>query len=386
MRIFSSFISFIMLFFIIQLSAQKTAPIIISTQNTALVYTLDAKNQLSQLYFGQSMKNTSDYALKKPNNLPALVTKGTGAVREPSFGVLHADNNPSLELQYIKHTTKSEGNVQTTEIQLKDPQYDFYVSLNFKAYQNENVIEQWAEIRHQEKKAVVLEHYASAFLQLNAQNYYLTHFFGDWANEMRMEESLLPEGIHSIESKLGTRATNFDLPSFMLSLDKPAAEESGNVLAGTLAWSGNFKLGFENIRHSEDFGHLLQVLPGINNYASDYVLAPNTTFTTPSFIYTYSYTGKGQASRNLHQWATQYGIYKGTENKSTLLNNWEATYFKFDEQKLTSLLGDAQNLGVDVFLLDDGWFGNKYPRNNDNAGLGDWEANRKSCQTDCLFS
>ncbi|MDE5429958.1 alpha-galactosidase [Elizabethkingia meningoseptica] len=366
-----------MLFFIIQLSAQKTAPIIISTQNTALVYTLDAKNQLSQLYFGQSMKNTSDYALKKPNNLPALVTEGTGAVREPSFGVLHADNNPSLELQYIKHTTKSEGNVQTTEIQLKDPQYDFYVSLNFKAYQNENVIEQWAEIRHQEKKAVVLEHYASAFLQLNAQNYYLTHFFGDWANEMRMEESLLPEGIHSIESKLGTRATNFDLPSFMLSLDKPAAEESGNVLAGTLAWSGNFKLGFENIRHSEDFGHLLQVLPGINNYASDYVLAPNTTFTTPSFIYTYSYTGKGQASRNLHQWATQYGIYKGTENKSTLLNNWEATYFKFDEQKLTSLLGDAQNLGVDVFLLDDGWFGNKYPRNNDNAGLGDWEANRK---------
>nr|WP_260255047.1 alpha-galactosidase [Elizabethkingia meningoseptica] len=377
MRIFSSFISFIMLFFIIQLSAQKTAPIIISTQNTALVYTLDAKNQLSQLYFGQSMKNTSDYALKKPNNLPALVTEGTGAVREPFFGVLHADNNPSLELQYIKHTTKSEGNVQTTEIQLKDPQYDFYVSLNFKAYQNENVIEQWAEIRHQEKKAVVLEHYASAFLQLNAQNYYLTHFFGDWANEMRMEESLLPEGIHSIESKLGTRATNFDLPSFMLSLDKPAAEESGNVLAGTLAWSGNFKLGFENIRHSEDFGHLLQVLPGINNYASDYVLAPNTTFTTPSFIYTYSYTGKGQASRNLHQWATQYGIYKGTENKSTLLNNWEATYFKFDEQKLTSLLGDAQNLGVDVFLLDDGWFGNKYPRNNDNAGLGDWEANRK---------
>ncbi|MEH7889792.1 alpha-galactosidase [Elizabethkingia meningoseptica] len=377
MRIFSSFISFIMLFFIIQLSAQKTAPIIISTQNTALVYTLDAKNQLSQLYFGQSMKNTSDYALKKPNNLPALVTEGTGAVREPSFGVLHADNNPSLELQYIKHTTKSEGNVQTTEIQLKDPQYDFYVSLNFKAYQNENVIEQWAEIRHQEKKAIVLKHYASAFLQLNAQNYYLTHFFGDWANEMRMEESLLPEGIHSIESKLGTRATNFDLPSFMLSLDKPAAEESGNVLAGTLAWSGNFKLGFENIRHSEDFGHLLQVLPGINNYASDYVLAPNTTFTTPSFIYTYSYTGKGQASRNLHQWATQYGIYKGTENKSTLLNNWEATYFKFDEQKLTSLLGDAQNLGVDVFLLDDGWFGNKYPRNNDNAGLGDWEANRK---------
>lgn len=195
-----------------------------------------------------------------------------------------------------------------------------------------------------------------------------------------MEETLLPEGIHHIESKLGTRATNFDLPSFMLSVDQPADEENGKVLAGTLAWSSNFKLSFENIKYSEDFGNLLQVLPGINNYASEYTLAPNTTFTTPSFIYTYSYSGKGQASRNLHQWATNYGIYKGKENKSTILNNWEATYFKFDEQKLTSLLGDAKNLGVDVFLLDDGWFGNKYPRNNDDAGLGDWEVNKKSFQ------
>ncbi|WP_260440426.1 alpha-galactosidase [Elizabethkingia anophelis] len=360
------------------MQAQDKAPIIlISTQNTALVYTTNAKKQLTQLYLGQSLTNISDYPLKKPNNLPAIITQGSGPVREPSLGVLHADNNPSLELQYINHNTKTEGNIQITQIQLKDPQYPFYVTLHFKAYKNENVIEQWTEIKHQEKKAVTLKHFTSAFLQLSSKNYYLTHFFGDWANEMHMEETLLPEGIHHIESKLGTRATNFDLPSFMLSVDQPADEENGKVLAGTLAWSGNFKLSFENIKYSEDFGNLLQVLPGINNYASEYTLAPNTTFTTPSFIYTYSYSGKGQASRNLHQWATNYGIYKGKENKSTLLNNWEATYFKFDEQKLTSLLGDAQNLGVDVFLLDDGWFGNKYPRNNDDAELGDWEVNKK---------
>ncbi len=378
MRTLCSFIISCMLLCFGKLQAQDKAPIIlISTQNTALVYTTNAKKQLTQLYLGQSLTNTSDYPLKKPNNLPAIITQGSGPVREPSLGVLHADNNPSLELQYINHNTKTEGNIQITQIQLKDPQYPFYVTLHFKAYKNENVIEQWTEIKHQEKKAVTLKHFTSAFLQLSSKNYYLTHFFGDWANEMRMEETLLPEGIHHIESKLGTRATNFDLPSFMLSVDQPADEENGKVLAGTLAWSSNFKLSFENIKYSEDFGNLLQVLPGINNYASEYTLAPNTTFTTPSFIYTYSYSGKGQASRNLHQWATNYGIYKGKENKSTLLNNWEATYFKFDEQKLTSLLGDAQNLGVDVFLLDDGWFGNKYPRNNDDAGLGDWEVNKK---------
>lgn len=378
MRTLCSFIISCMLLCFGKMQAQDKAPIIlISTQNTALVYTTNAKKQLTQLYLGQSLTNISDYPLKKPNNLPAIITQGSGPVREPSLGVLHADNNPSLELQYINHNTKTEGNIQITQIQLKDPQYPFYVTLHFKAYKNENVIEQWTEIKHQEKKAVTLKHFTSAFLQLSSKNYYLTHFFGDWANEMHMEETLLPEGIHHIESKLGTRATNFDLPSFMLSVDQPADEENGKVLAGTLAWSGNFKLSFENIKYSEDFGNLLQVLPGINNYASEYTLAPNTTFTTPSFIYTYSYSGKGQASRNLHQWATNYGIYKGKENKSTLLNNWEATYFKFDEQKLTSLLGDAQNLGVDVFLLDDGWFGNKYPRNNDDAGLGDWEVNKK---------
>ncbi|AZA84932.1 alpha-galactosidase [Chryseobacterium lactis] len=356
---------------------KKINPIIISTQSTALVYTTNAQNQLTQLYFGEALKSSTDYTLINPNAFPTIITQGTGPVHEPALGVLHADNNPSLDLQYTSHSTKTEGNIQFTEIQLKDPQYPFFVTLHFKAYKNENVIEQWSEIRHQEKKPVVLKHFSSAFLQLSAQNYYLTHFFGDHANEMHMQESILPEGIHHIESKLGARATNFDMPSFMLSIDQPANEEDGKVLAGTLAWSGNFNLDFENIRYSEDIGHLLQILPGINNYASDYTLNPDTSFITPSFIYTYSYSGKGQASRNLHQWAVNYGIYKGKENKSTLLNNWEATFFDFDEQKLTALLSEAQNLGVNIFLLDDGWFGNKYPRNDDKAGLGDWEVNRK---------
>src|SRR5690606_23176021 len=84
-----------------------------------------------------------------------------------------------------------------------------------------------------------------------------------------------------------------------------------------------------------------------------------------------------QASRNLHKWALDYGIYKGREKRTTLLNNWEATYFDFDEKKLDHMFGDAKKLGVDLFLLDDGWFGNKYPRNNDHTSLGDWEPNKE---------
>ena len=118
------------------------------------------------------------------------------------------------------------------------------------------------------------------------------------------------------------------------------------------------------------------MLPGINPYASEYTLPANQAFVTPEFIFTYSAAGKGQATRNLHRWARRYGILDGTQPRLTLLNNWETTLTSFTESRLDSLMGDAAKLGVDLFLLDDGWFGNKYPRNNDKAGLGDWQPNR----------
>ena len=157
---------------------------------------------------------TSDYPLKAKTIYRLLLLRVQGQFVNLRLVYFIADNNPSLELQYINHNTKTEGNIQTTQIQLKDPQYPFYVTLHFKAYKNENVIEQWTEIKHQEKKAVTLKHFTSTFLQLSSKIITWHIFLGDWANEMRMEETLLPEGIHHIESKLGTRATNFDLHFF----------------------------------------------------------------------------------------------------------------------------------------------------------------------------
>lgn len=99
-------------------------------------------------------------------------------------------------------------------------------------------------------------------------------------------------------------------------------------------------------------------------------------FTTPEFIFTLSNSGTGQGSRNFHEWARNYGIKDGNGSRLTLLNNWENTAFNFNEEKLAALMKEAKHLGVDMFLLDDGWFGNKYPRKNDRAGLGDWEVTR----------
>ncbi|HJY22740.1 MAG TPA: alpha-galactosidase, partial [Hanamia sp.] len=141
--------------------------------------------------------------------------------------------------------------------------------------------------------------------------------------------------------------------------------------AGTLAWTGNYEYTFE-----VDQRNGLRVISGINPYASEYSLQSAETFTTPAFIFTYSSNGKGQASRNLHRWARNYGVLDGKAPRMTLLNNWEATHTNFNEERLVELFGEAKKLGVDLFLLDDGWFGNKFPRNDDKAGLGDWQEDK----------
>ncbi|MDE5710792.1 MAG: alpha-galactosidase, partial [Bacteroides sp.] len=152
-----------------------------------------------------------------------------------------------------------------------------------------------------------------------------------------------------------------------LDMDGKSRENEGEVLVGTLGWTGNFRFVFE-----VDNAGCLRVISGINPYASQYSLKPYDIFRTPDFYFTYSFDGKGEASRNFHNWARKYQVKDGDRPRMTLLNNWEATYFDFDEEKLIGLMDDAVTLGVDMFLLDDGWFGNKHPRSSDHQGLGDW--------------
>lgn len=339
----------------------------IETDNTALIYSVGANQKFYQLYLGEKLKSVDDYKLINPKN-EAYIPSGTDNLFEPAIRMLHNDGNPSLELLYSEDSATENGDVVTTTILLKDPKYPVEVKLNFSAFKKENIIKTWAEIKHQEKNSVTLTNYASSMLHMDADKYWLTQFHGDWAQEMRMEESQLTAGIKTIDSKLGTRANMYATPVFFLAKNTPATENSGEVIAGTLGWTGSFQMSFEI-----DNSNSLRIISGINPFASEYHLKPNENFVTPEFIFTYSATGKGAASRNFHKWARNYGVLDGNGNRLTLLNNWEATYFDFDEAKLTELFGGAKELGVDLFLLDDGWFGNKYPRSNDRAGLGDWQ-------------
>jgi alpha-galactosidase len=303
----------------------------------------------------------------------AYTPAGTWNLVEPAIQVTHGDGNTSLELKYVSHDVKKiDENVRLTSVLLKDPVYPFRVTLFYKTYFQENVVEQWSELENLGQTPVVLKKYASANLFFGNQRFFLTQYHGGWAQEMKPEETELTAGIKTLDSKLGTRANLFQPPSFILSFDRPSTEEEGTVLLGHLGWTGNFKIDFE-----KDNAEHLRLIAGINPFASEYQLLPGKRFQTPSFIYTVSHQGKGQASRNLHRWARKYRLLDGEGSRLTLLNNWEATYFDFDENKLVQLFKGAKELGVDMFLLDDGWFGNKHPRNGDTAGLGDWQENVK---------
>ena len=355
----------------------------ISTDNTDLVLRVGDNKRLYQVYLGEKLLHDADLQqLDWPVHAGSdgsvsrrgwEVYSGSGNEEyfEPAIGVTHSDGNPSTWLRYVSSSSKEVEGGRQTDIVLRDDQYPLEVTLHYVAYPAENVIKTWSEIRHDEKKPVTLFRYASTMLYFKRASYYLTEFSSDWAREAQMSAQPLKPGKKILDTKLGSRAAMHMHPFFMVGLDQPVAENQGEVLMGTLGWPGNFRFTFE-----VDNVNNLRVIPSINPYASAYELRPGETFTTPEFIFTLSSQGTGQGSRNLHAWARNHQLKDGKDTRMTLLNNWENTSFNFNQELLAELMKEAKDLGVDLFLLDDGWFGNKYPRKNDHAGLGDWDVTK----------
>lgn len=359
------------LLFAFAVTTQAGPTIRVSTQSIDLIMSVGENGRLYENYLGKRLKYEGD--LKNlPQGIEVCLTHGMEDYFEPALEVCHKDGNPSLLLKYVSHTARTlQPQVEETVITLKDNQYGTEVELHYIAYSKENIIKCYTSITNREKQDILLNRYASSLLSLNRAAYYLTQFSGDWAGEAGMETVPLQFGKKVLDSKLGTRANMFTPPMFIVSLDKEAGEKSGEVLMGTLGWTGNFRFTFE-----VDNLHRLRIISGINPYFSGFSLHAGESFTTPEFYFTYSNSGTGAASRNFHDWARKYQLKDGEGDRMVLLNNWETTGFDFDEQKLAGLMDDASKLGVDMFLLDDGWFGNKYPRKDDSQGLGDWQETR----------
>ncbi|WMI64800.1 alpha-galactosidase [Aestuariibaculum sp. YM273] len=360
--------------------SQQVIPI--ETKDFSMVFKTDQNKRLWNVYFGKKLSNLSDYnqiadQYEFPNSNAgiynaAYTPSGTWSLSEPAIQVTHADGNQATDLIFEEVITTEVDEASLTKIKLVDPIYNLNIILNFKVWKDLNVIEQWTQINNNEDGSIDLKKYASANLYFTNKDFFLTHYQGEYLRELQPVEEKLSQGTKVIESKLGTRAMLLGSPNFMLSFETPSQEDSGLVVLGQLAWSGNYKLEFDIDSHQN-----LRLLAGINPYESTYTLNKGESFKTPSLIYTVSDKGAGNASRQIHSWAKNYRVLDGNGDRLTLLNNWEATYFDFNESKLSKLIENTSHLGLDLFLLDDGWFGNNHPRNNDDAGLGDWKENKK---------
>ena len=207
----------------------------IATAHSALVLFPGDDGRLYQLAYGKAAALPS-----APKRAPSREAEfhpqyGDGFTCEPALQVTHADGNTSTALAYVRRqTTALEAGVSLTRIELKDCFYPLWVTLCLKSCGQEDVIEQWTEIRHEEPGAVTLYRFASSAPVLKAKEYWLTQFQGDYSREAALVEERLGPGLKILDSKLGVRASRFRIPSFLLSLNAPAREEAGEVLGGSL--------------------------------------------------------------------------------------------------------------------------------------------------------
>ena len=350
----------------------------INTENTCMVFSVTTDDEVIYRYYGNKLRNLDAFSYELRKNphqpFPALYpTFGGTTSINPALKLTHGDGIMTSELKFSGiRTIPVSSDVVETIIELKDKLYDINVSLHFKAYQKEDIITQYVTIKHHENKSIKIENIASGYLNLHADHYYLSHFAGAWANEMLLEEELLTHGIKSIESTKGVRTAQTENSSFLISIDKKADEYSGEVYAGALAWSGNYKLSFQ----VSETGNL-DIVVGMNPFASSFILEPGEEIKTPEIIWSYSSIGKNRISQNFHNWSRRYALAHGNDLRPIVLNSWEGVYMNFDEKDILSLIDDAANFGVELFVLDDGWFGDKYPRDKADSGLGDWVVNKK---------
>jgi alpha-galactosidase len=342
----------------------------VETNNTQLLLRATEKGELQQLRYGVKL-NTAPFENSGKKTAPAFPTAGGFTKDDAALAVTYADGSLNTELYVTGVSQKEADGVATTEISLKDYVTLLEVKLVYEAYVKEDVIAVHSEILNGGKKPVTLTNFASASINVPGEEFLLTKFHGDWAFEMQVERTPVPYGITTIQTRRGVQTTQRTNPSFLLSIDADEfSETNGNVIAGALEWSGNYKIDF-----SRSTSGSVDIIAGINPYNAAYPLAPGKTFQTPRMLWTFSANGAGDASRSLHRWARRHQIYNGGAINPTLLNSWEGAYFSFTTPVLTGMIDDAAAMGLELFVLDDGWFAKDFPRDDDTQGLGDWELN-----------
>ena len=346
------------------------AQVVVQTKSISLVLDVENGQQPKYVYFGAKLNANELQHLQTPVNgrMEAYPAYGLNTPAEAALAMRHTDGNLSSAL--VAEGVSTEG--QLTRIRMKDTVYPIQVDLCLKAYETEDMIEMWTEITNNEKGIVTLTTFASAMLPIRRGNVWLSHLYGSWANEGRVVEEPLEPGIKLLKNKDGTRNSHTDHAEVMFSLDGRAQENTGDVIGAALCYSGNYRLKIDT-----DDTEYHYFFAGINEDNSEYHLKRGERFVTPPLAVTFSQQGLSGASRNFHKWGRKYRLANGTTERKILLNSWEGVYFDINQQGMDQMMADIASMGGELFVMDDGWFGDKYPRKTDNSSLGDWVVDKR---------
>ena len=380
---------------------------ILETKNTTYCFRVMETGQLEHLYYGRKLRLMGDLGLEclvekqafAPGNAnaydkehPAIALEdvrlemsayGKGDIREPFIEVVHGDGSYTsdfvFEQSYIYRGKKefatlpgSYGTLEEVDtlcILLKDKQYDLNLELYYYVYADCDVIARSARFINNSQDTVQLQRLLSMQLDLDTPDYVMTTFNGAWAREMKRSDIPVAVGKHVNATYAGV-SSNRANPFIMIS-KADTTEDAGDCYGINLIYSGNHYEAAE----VNSFGKT-RVVSGINPQSFCFMIAPGEKFEAPEAVMAYSHDGYNGMSQHMHKFVRNHIVRGQWKDKlrPVLLNSWEASYFHINERTLLNLAKAGKDAGIELFVMDDGWFGE---RNDDTSSLGDWDVNKK---------
>lgn len=376
----------------------KNGVFCLETKNTSYLFDTTPTGHLRHLYYGKKLPDADSNTLSVKNTimlgtqvdcakgecLDDLLLEysgiGRGDYRHTPMECVMPDGSYVTDFVYEYFTVTEEtlelpglpsahGKAQTLSVRLKDTLFDVALMLHYTVFEECDVIARCCQLINGENKDVRIHKLMSFMVDLPCADYVLGTLDGGWTKETHIHERPVSYGIHVTDSTTGG-SSNRHNPGFYVK-KTGTDERHGEVLGFNLIYSGNHYSAVEKANHDT-----LRIMQGINPHCFDWRVQPGETFTTPQSVMTWSNAGINGMAANFHDFVNAHIVpefWQGKE-RPVVINNWEATMFDFTKGKLLSIAKRAADLGVELFVLDDGWFGN---RNDDTAGLGDWTVNEK---------
>ena len=372
----------------------------LDANNTSYLFHVSKSGYLLHLYYGKRVNSNDFYHLLRlrgeefvpsPHDGNGALcldtapqeysTNGVGDFREPCLQICDVNGGTACEITYVSHkiysgkpeikdipaTFANEDEATTLEIECEDKYLGLGVTLVYTVFEKLDVITRSVRLKNNSENTIHIQRVLSTCIDFDNKDYEMITLHGTWARERHLQRVPLHYGKQTIDSSRGADGHQFN--PFVALCRPEATEKSGEVYGFNLVYSGSFFASAEVSQHA-----FTRFTAGINPFDFDWQLDCGEEFESPEIVMVYSSQGLGQMSRTFHDLYRNHliqGRYKDVM-RPVLLNCWEAVYFDFDDKKILDVAKEAASLGIELIVMDDGWFGK---RNNDATSLGDWFVN-----------